>query len=363
MSLIGRHVPEPRKNAATETISEEDFRRRFLLQFKDPYFDPFRAEISRMADVAWKAHGEGRKAPVTRPAGPGYADPSYELADDWTAAKRAVEEAGARHADPVGKSRVLVINGSSRNRTTCPGEDSKTRRLCDEAMAVLKSEGFEAELLDLSLVTSEFGRTIHPCKSCASTAMPLCHWPCSCYPNYALGQANDWMNEIYPMWVAAHGILIITPVNWYQSPGPLKAMMDRLVCADGGNPDQTSTHGKDAKKAKELELAGWDFPKHLAGRIYSIITHGDAAGIDNLRNSLADWLNDMHLLPAGLHGTLARYVGYYEPYATSHEALEKDKAFHQEVEGVVKGLTAAVRGARAGKYRELADAGEEPRPK
>jgi multimeric flavodoxin WrbA len=24
------------------------------------------------------------------------------------------------------------------------------------------------------------------------------------------------VNEIYPMWVAAHGIMIVTPVNWYQ---------------------------------------------------------------------------------------------------------------------------------------------------
>ena len=24
------------------------------------------------------------------------------------------------------------------------------------------------------------------------------------------------MNDIYPMWVRAHGIMILTPVNWYQ---------------------------------------------------------------------------------------------------------------------------------------------------
>jgi hypothetical protein len=28
------------------------------------------------------------------------------------------------------------------------------------------------------------------------------------------------MNEIYPLWVAAHGVMIITPVNWYHAPGP-----------------------------------------------------------------------------------------------------------------------------------------------
>jgi multimeric flavodoxin WrbA len=62
--------------------------------------------------------------------------------------------------------------------------------------------------------------------------------------NYSLGQTDDWMNEIYSAWVAARGILIITPVNWYHAPTALKAMMDRLVCADGGNPDPSSTHGK-----------------------------------------------------------------------------------------------------------------------
>jgi multimeric flavodoxin WrbA len=45
------------------------------------------------------------------------------------------------------------------------------------------------------------------------------------------------------MWVAAHSITIVTPVNRYQASSPLKLMMDRLVCADGG---PTLTSGKDA---------------------------------------------------------------------------------------------------------------------
>jgi multimeric flavodoxin WrbA len=54
-----------------------------------------------------------------------------------------------------------------------------------------------------------------------------------------------------------------TPVNWYYTSSPLKLMIDRLVCADGGNPDPTATHGKDARQAKAIELSGWDYPKHL----------------------------------------------------------------------------------------------------
>jgi hypothetical protein len=33
-------------------------------------------------------------------------------------------------------------------------------------------------------------------------------WPCSCYPKYALGQTDDWMNDIYPLWLAARGELV-----------------------------------------------------------------------------------------------------------------------------------------------------------
>ena len=105
-----------------------------------------------------------------------------------------------------------------------------------------------------------------------------------------MGQVNDWMAEIYPRWVAAHGVMIVTPVYWYQAPSGLKLMIDRLVCADGGNPDPTSTRGKDPEQAKEIELAGWSYPKHLAGRAFAVVVHGDVEGAETLRRSLTDWL-------------------------------------------------------------------------
>ena len=154
--------------------------------------------------------------------------------------------------------------------------------------------------------------------------MPLCHWPCSCYPNHALGQVQDWMNDIYPMWAAAHGVMILSPVNWYQAPSVLKLMIDRLVCADGGNTDPTSTHGKDARRAKEIELNGWHYPRHLAGRVFSVVVHGDAAGAEAVQDALTRWLTDMGLIEAGHQSQIGRYVGYMEPYATSHDALDKD---------------------------------------
>jgi multimeric flavodoxin WrbA len=139
--------------------------------------------------------------------------------------------------------------------------------------------------------------------------------------------------------------------------------MDRLVCADGGNPDPTSTGGKDPKKAKALELKGWDYPRHLAGRVYGAVVHGDAEGAENTLHALTDWLDSMELIDAGGQSRIARYIGYYGPYATSHDALDKDKAVQEEVRNVARAVIEAVRQLRAGTL-SVPDAGlAQPRPK
>ena len=219
------------------------------------------------------------------------------------------------------------------------------------------------DLLDLSLLTSEYGRHIHPCKGCVSTAMPLCHWPCSCYPNHALNQTNDWMAEIYERWTAAHGVVIATPVYWYQAPSPLKLMIDRLVCADGGNPDPTSTGGKKPEKAKAIELAGWSYPKRLDRRAYGVVVHGDVAGIEGSRRSLCDWLDWMGLIDAGRDSQLDRMIGYYEPYATSHATLDKDTAVQDEVRNVGRAVIRTVSALRNGQLVSQLQDLPVPRPK
>jgi multimeric flavodoxin WrbA len=346
------------------SLTEEEFKRRFRRRFDDPAFGPLQAEIERIAEVAWDAYSDNRKAPRTEPAGPGFADPDYQLSVEWRAASERLKEAERRQKDTASPPRILLINGATRSEHTCPGETSKTWRLVTIARDVFMAErGFEVEILDLSRLASEYGRAIHPCKTCVSTAMPLCHWPCSCYPNHALGQAGDWMNDIYAMWAAAHGIMIVCPVNWYQAPSSLKLMIDRLVCADGGNPDPTSTHGKDVERAKVLELAGWPYPRHLAGRVFSIVVHGDAAGVGGLRNALANWLTDMELIDAGNLSQVGAYIGYMRPYATSHDDLDGDTAFQQEVRNAARSLVTAVKQLRAGELK-APDAGlQAPRQK
>ncbi len=345
-------------------MDRAEFTRRFLSQFIDPAFGPLSDDLQRVADAAWDAYYNSRKSPKTRKAGPGFADPDYDLADDWLAAQEAVRQAEERHRDPRGPFRVLLINASPRSEHTCPGELSKSYRLAQIAENVLRQQpGSEVEILDLSRLTSEYGRQIHPCKACFSTSAALCHWPCSCYPNYSLGQVHDWMNDIYRMWVEAHGIMIVTPVHWYQATSPLKLMMDRLVCADGGNPDPTSTHGKHAKEAKQMEMRGWDYPKHLAGRLFSVVVHGDAEGVEKVRHSLSDWMQSMELVPAGTLAEIDRYIGYWEPYATSHEALDADEALQEEVRNAARTLVEAMVAQREGKLVVAGSRLKQPREK
>jgi multimeric flavodoxin WrbA len=345
-------------------LEREEFEARMRQRFIDPAFDHLQTEIAAILGAAWQAYEAGRKAPRTRNAGPEFADPDYELSVDWLAAREAVRTAQARHDDSRLPARILLINGSARSEHTCPGEMSKSWRLLELAHEVFAANTeIECDILDLSRTASEFGRVIYPCKSCVATAMPLCHWPCSCYPNHGLQQVNDWMNEIYPMWVAARGVMIIAPVNWYHASSALKSMIDRLVCADGGNPDPTTTHGKHADEAKALELRGWPYPRHLAGRLFSVVMHGDVAGAETARRSIVDWLSDMGLVEAGNWASLDGYIGYVEPYATSHEALDRDRDFQEAVRNAARTLVEAVKLDRVGELPRPGDQLVDPRPK
>jgi NADPH-dependent FMN reductase len=300
-----------RKGMPPVKLSRGEFEKRYRNRFIDPVFRSLDRELSAIVDAAWDAYSNSRKSPVTRKAGPGFADPEYEISVDWLAAREAILAAQRRHDDASETPRILLINGSSRSEHTCPGEMSKTWRLIKSAEPVFQEMGFAVDILDLSRLASEFGKQIHPCKSCVSTSMALCHWPCSCYPNYSLGQTDDWMNEIYPLWVAAHGIMIVTPVNWYHAP----------------------------------------------------TAHGDSIGAETMRRSLVDWLTDMSLMSAGGMAETDGYIGYMKPYATAHEALDEDKAFQEEVLNVARALGKAVNLHRAGKYEEPGKGLVDPHPK
>ena len=68
-----------------------------------------------------------------------------------------------------------------------------------------------------------------------------------------------------------------------------------------------------------------------------MIVHGDAEGAESVRRGLTDTLASMGLEPA-IGGQLDRYIGYCEPYATSHEALDEDRDVVVEVRNAMRVL-------------------------
>ena len=362
----GVEMPTPavRRQTPYVPLTKQAFRERFFARFYDPAFEAVAAELERVFETAWDGYIAYRKSPRQAAAGLGFSDPSFALPLEWLETRARIAAAEFRQKDLQSPSRILVVNGSTRSEHSCPGEISKTRRLAEAAQAAIESlGGYEVDFLDLSTLADEPWKVIHPCKACVSTSMPLCHWPCSCYPNHALGQTNDWMADLYPRWVAAHGVFILCPVHWYQAPASLKLMIDRLVCADGGNPDPTTTHGKDPAMAKAIELDGWDYPKHLAGRAFAVACHGDAAGPETLRRLLAEWLSDLGLIQAGPNAVLDSWIGYYRPYATSHEDLDADPDTFTQVTNAALALAEMVRQIRSGQYQAPDKHLESPREK
>ncbi len=71
----------------------------------------------------------------------------------------------------------------------------------------------------------------------------------------------------------------------------------------------------------------------------------------------------MGLIDAGVDSQLDRYIGYYEPYATSHCALDRDGAMQEEVRNTARSLARAIDELRQGNLlppdRDL----DKPRPK
>lgn len=57
-------------------MSREAFRERFMARIYDPAFRTEDDALARLEAIAWDAHSDARKSPVSRKAGSGFADPS-----------------------------------------------------------------------------------------------------------------------------------------------------------------------------------------------------------------------------------------------------------------------------------------------
>ena len=71
----------------------------------------------------------------------------------------------------------------------------------------------------------------------------------------------------------------------------------------------------------------------------------------------------MGLVDAGPKARLDRFIGYYEPYATSHDTLDRDTAVQTEVRNAALALAQAVAQLRAGRLHQADEGLKPPRPK
>jgi hypothetical protein len=145
---------EVKKGQVTEKMSREAFHQRFAARFYDPAFRHEDESVARLEAIAWDAYAQGRKSPVTEKAGPGFANPDYDLSVEWRDAKQRIRAAQQTQQDRATRSRILIVNASARNDFTCPGEMSKSFRLAKRIESIVRSARFDADFLDLSLLVS-----------------------------------------------------------------------------------------------------------------------------------------------------------------------------------------------------------------
>lgn len=183
--------------------------------------------------------------------------------------------------------RILIISGSDRRQYNCPGVDGKSRTLMMKMADMLPQE-WEIDYEDLGNV---YGRAkIQSCNACVSTSMALCVWPCNCYEKGSWMEKDlMWEMDIYARLDMADAWAIIGPVNWYAPSSNLKLMFDRLVCMNGGNPDENTIDHKDPEKAMALEHTElWEemSVNHLEGRTAGFFCYGDEGGDEMDENNV-----------------------------------------------------------------------------
>lgn len=175
--------------------------------------------------------------------------------------------------------RVFIISGSQRRIYNCPGVDSKSRTLMLR-MAERLPQDWEIDLEDLGNVYDR--ARIQSCNACVSTSMALCVWPCNCYEKDSKKEPDlMWDLDLYSRLDLADAWVIIGPVNWYGPTSNLKLMFDRLVCMNGGNPNEKLINHKNPEKAVALEHSKeWKelSLNHLEGRTAAFFCYGDGGG-------------------------------------------------------------------------------------
>lgn len=267
------------------------------------------------------------------------------------------------------KQSVLLIQGSPRDKDTCPNMESKTHKIV-EHMSSKWSTFIDFKIVDLSVNLNK-KPNIQPCKGCISTAGGYhCSWPCSCYFK-GDKKKPDLMYEldVYNLLKECDAFIVVSPIHWYSLSSQVKAMFDRLVCASQtlavedaikimgkGNIKNSDITGKFAKSGKYDNM----LRNHLEGKIAGFYAHGDNGGDDYEGKELPDSYSDVFddgfsknpknvVMPFVMQ---LKYSGVYVPdeliqafyineglnYYVANKKFDREKEFFNKADTLIENL-------------------------
>jgi hypothetical protein len=90
-----------REGQGSTQLLREEFERRWKVRFQDPAFEGAKAEIDKLAGIAWDAYNDHRKSPFTCKAGPEFEDPDQDLTIEWLEARKSIIQAQANLRFPA----------------------------------------------------------------------------------------------------------------------------------------------------------------------------------------------------------------------------------------------------------------------
>jgi len=183
------------------------------------------------------------------------------------------------------KPKLLVFQGSPRKLKSCSNQTPKSKKLIDYILEYW-SNVYQIEVIDLAIGDV----TISPCKGCVSTSGGFhCHWKCTCYGKDLEKKDLMYESEIYDKLEGCDAFLVVSPINWYSVSTQVKAMFDRLVCANltltREEAIQIMGEGniKNSKITGAAELSGEYkhlLRNHLEGKTAAFYIHGDDGADD-----------------------------------------------------------------------------------
>jgi multimeric flavodoxin WrbA len=199
------------------------------------------------------------------------------------------------------KPKVLIFQGSPRDKDTCSDMDSKTHKVVNYIKSKW-SPFVNFHEIDLSVNQSK-RPIIQPCKGCISTSGGFhCHFACSCYSK-GDNEKPDLLKEadVYQLLQECDAFIIVSPIHWHSLTSQVKLLFDRLVCINqtltvddakklmGDNIKNSEITGKFSKSGKYDHM----LRNHLEGKVAGFYVHGDDGADDYEGKDLPESYQDV----------------------------------------------------------------------